>query len=156
MNEAVVQVDLGAAEHAGAFGLAPERCGADFVEGGHRLVSSPRKRGPIRRALSIVQGLWVPALALCARPGRQKNYAAPRISVPPFGGGIGAPSAAYSLSLLRSVRIEMPRILAAWVRLPRQCLSVSRIRSRSTSATVRPTRLRVTCSAVMAACATAP
>src|SRR6187402_3595378 len=76
--------------------------------------------------------------------------AAPRSSPPPAG-GIGAPSDAYSLSLLRSVRIEMPRILAAWVRLPRQCLSVSRMRSRSTSATVRPTRLRVTCSAASAA-----
>ena len=42
-------------------------------------------------------------------------------------------------------------MFAAWVRLPRQCLSVSRIRSRSTSATVRPTRLRVTCSAAVAA-----
>src|SRR5919107_138130 len=77
--------------------------------------------------------------------------AAPRSSPPPAG-GIGAPSDAYSLSLLRRVRMEMPRILAAWVRLPRQCLSVSRIRSLSTSATVRPTRLRVTCSAAMAAC----
>ena len=37
----------------------------------------------------------------------------------------------------------MPRMLAAWVRLPRQWSSVSRIRSRSTSATVRPTRPRV-------------
>ena len=57
------------------------------------------------------------------------------------------PPSAYSFSLLRSVRIEMPRMLAAWVRLPRQCFSVSRIRSRSTSATVRPTSARVTCSA---------
>src|SRR4030081_1592396 len=57
------------------------------------------------------------------------------------------PRSAYSFSLLRSVRIEIPRMLAAWVRLPRQCLSVSRIRSRSTSATVRPTSARVTVSA---------
>src|ERR1700749_3551843 len=49
----------------------------------------------------------------------------------------------------------MPRMLAAWVRFPRQCLSVSRIRSRSTSATVRPTSARVTCSAASVACATA-
>ena len=71
---------------------------------------------------------------------------------PPPGGGTGTPSAEYSLSLLRSVRIEMPRMLAAWVRLPRQCLSVSRMRSRSTSATVRPTSARDTCSAASAAC----
>ena len=45
----------------------------------------------------------------------------------------------------------MPRMLAACVRLPRQWRSVSRIRSRSTSATVRPTRPRVTCSAAKAA-----
>ncbi len=80
--------------------------------------------------------------------------AAPRTSPPP-GAGIGTPSAAYSLSLLRSVRMEMPRMLEAWVRLPRQCLSVSRIRSRSTSATVRPTSERVTCSAAIAAWTTA-
>src|SRR5262249_35749845 len=79
--------------------------------------------------------------------------AAPRSSGPPCGGGIGAPSAAYSFSLLRNVRIEIPRMFAACVRLPRQCRSVSRIKSRSTSATVRPTRLRVICSAAMAACA---
>src|SRR5262249_14381486 len=83
------------------------------------------------------------------------DYAAPRKS-PPWGGGTGAPSAEYSLSLLRNVRIEMPKILAAWVRFPKQLLSVSRIKSRSTSATVRPTRARVTCSAAKAACATAP
>src|ERR1700757_3611782 len=63
---------------------------------------------------------------------------------------MGMPPSAYSFSLLRSVRIEMPRMLAAWVRLPRQCLSVSRMRSRSTSATVRPTSARVTCSAACA------
>jgi len=71
-----------------------------------------------------------------------------------FRVGTGTPSAAYSLSLLRSVRMEMPSTLAAWVRLPRQCLRVSRIRSRSTSATVRPTSARETCSAASAACAT--
>src|SRR5215813_5096839 len=74
------------------------------------------------------------------------DQAAPRICSPP---------AAYSLSLFLRVRMEMPRMLAAWVRLPRQCLSVSRIRSRSTSATVRPTSARVTCSAAKVACATA-
>src|SRR3974390_2739078 len=69
-----------------------------------------------------------------------RRYAAPRKGSPPFGGGIGAPWAAYSLSLLRKVRTEMPKVLAAWVRLLRQCLSVSRMRSRSTSATVRRER----------------
>src|SRR5271169_1618227 len=86
--------------------------------------------------------------------GSAARYAAARGSPPP-GGGTGTPSAAYSLSLLRSVRIDMPSTFAAWVRLPRQCLSVSRIRSRSTSATVRPTSPRDTCSAANAACATA-
>ena len=48
------------------------------------LLSSPRRRGPIRRALSIDCGLWVPALAelssgrasrgQLARPGRRKKY----------------------------------------------------------------------------------
>ncbi|MCC2653263.1 MAG: hypothetical protein K0Q60_3429 [Microvirga sp.] len=35
------------------------------------------------------------------------------------------PACMYSLSLLRRVRIEMPRIRAAWVRLPKQDASVS-------------------------------
>ena len=34
------------------------------------------------------------------------------------GSGTWVPSSAYWLSLLRRVRIEMPRMLAAWVRLP--------------------------------------
>jgi hypothetical protein len=42
-----------------------------------------------------------------------RSHAAPLSGSPPCGGGMGAPSAAYSLSLLRSVRIEMPRMLAA-------------------------------------------
>ena len=49
------------------------------------------------------------------------------------GWGMESPESEYSRSLLRRVRIEMPRILAAWVRLPRQWSRVSRIRSRSTS-----------------------
>ena len=36
------------------------------------------------------------------------------------GFGTTTPSPEYRLSLLRKVRIEIPRILAAWVRLPRQ------------------------------------
>src|SRR5208282_453979 len=35
------------------------------------------------------------------------------------GLGTGTPSPLYCFSLLRSVRIEMPRMFAAWVRLPR-------------------------------------
>src|SRR5690606_19515681 len=58
------------------------------------------------------------------------------------GPGTLVPSSAYWLSLLRRVRMEMPRMLAACVRLPSTWSSVSRIRSRSTSATVRPTRVR--------------
>ena len=34
------------------------------------------------------------------------------------GPGTKVPSSEYWLSLLRSVRMEMPRMLAAWVRLP--------------------------------------
>src|SRR4029077_13571827 len=67
------------------------------------------------------------------------------------GPGMDRPESEYSRSLLRKVRIEMPRMLAAWVRLPRQWSSVSRIRSRSTSATVRPTRLRVATAAEVTA-----
>src|SRR5713226_8791213 len=57
-----------------------------------------------------------------------------------LAGVISTPSSAYPCSLLRSVRIEMPRMFAACVRLPPQCFKVWRISSRSTSATVRPTR----------------
>src|SRR5690606_35608372 len=59
---------------------------------------------------------------LLMRQGSRSVYAAPRSS-PPFGAGMATPSPAYSLSLFLSVRIETPRIFAAWVRLPRQCLS---------------------------------
>src|SRR4051812_17540602 len=65
--------------------------------------------------------LWIPALAALGRDDG-RHYPASRKSPAPFaGGGIGRPSPAYSLSLLRRVRIEMPSMLAAWVRLPRQC-----------------------------------
>src|SRR5213076_1722637 len=67
-----------------------------------------------------------------------RQLVAPARSPSP-GNGTGTPSWLYCFSLLRSVRMEMPRMFAAWVRLPRQCWRVSRIRSRSTSATVRPT-----------------
>ncbi|SPK02037.1 protein of unknown function [Methylorubrum extorquens DM4] len=74
----------------------------------------------------------------------------------PPGSATFTPASTYSLSLLRSVRIEMPRMRAAWVRLPRQWSRVSRIRSRSTSATVRPTSPRVAASAALAARSTGP
>ena len=67
------------------------------------------------------------------------------------GSGTAIPASVYSFSLLRRVRMEMPRIFAAWVRFPRQWSSVSRMRSCSTSATVRPTRPRVTASAACTA-----
>ena len=44
------------------------------------------------------------------------------------GSGTAMPASMYSFSLLRRVRIEMPRILAAWVRLPKQKARVSRMR----------------------------
>ena len=37
-------------------------------------VSSPRRRGPIRGVLPMVHGIWVPGLALRARPGRQLEF----------------------------------------------------------------------------------
>ena len=43
----------------------------------------------------------------------------PAITIP-IGAGTETPASEYSFSLLRSVRIEMPRMLAAWVRLPMQ------------------------------------
>lgn len=52
----------------------------------------------------------------------------------------GGTLVAYFRSLLRSVRTDIPKMLAACVRLPRQCSSVHRMRSRSTFAIVRPTR----------------
>src|SRR6185437_4819675 len=38
-----------------------------------RLTSSPRRRGPIRRVLSIGCGVWVPGLASLARDDRTQN-----------------------------------------------------------------------------------
>ena len=43
-----------------------------------------------------------------------RNNQAPARSLSP-GGGTAMPSSVYCFNLLRSVRIEMPRILAAWV-----------------------------------------
>ena len=54
---------------------------------------------------------------------------------------------------LLAQRGEMPRMLAGWVRC-RCSLSISRMRSRSVSATVRPTSARVACSPASIAWAT--
>src|SRR5262245_5974661 len=98
MNEPVAPIDRRAAIGAGVLGGVPFGGGTDFVNGGHkgRLANSEWKFG--RQSLFVIRYLL--------------SYAAPRTSPPP-GGGTGTPSAEYSLSLLRSVRIEMPRILAA-------------------------------------------
>ena len=87
---------------------------------------------------------------LTVRPSRSSCQCRirPR-SAEPCGAGTETPASVYSFSLLRRVRIEMPRMLAAWVRLPRQWLSVSRISCCSTSATVWPTKPRVAASAAM-------
>ncbi len=69
----------------------------------------------------------VSAMMLCQAQFRQW-----RARRRPCEAGTGTPSSLYCFSLLRRVRIEMPRMFAAWVRLPRQCCSVSMIRSRST------------------------
>src|SRR5204863_7004381 len=66
---------------------------------------------------------------------------------PIWGAGTGTPASVYSFSLLRSVRIEMPRMLAACVRLPKQCCRVSMISCCSISETVWPTKARVAVSA---------
>ena len=55
---------------------------------------------------------------------------------PLCGAGTLMPAAEYSFSLLRRVRIEMPKMLAAWVRLPRQWVRVSRMSACSICATV--------------------
>src|SRR5690606_16590305 len=55
--------------------------------------------------------------------------------MPSPGTGMETPSSPYCFSLFLSVRMEMPRMLAAWVRLPRQLRSVLMMSSCSTSAT---------------------
>src|ERR1700753_2802192 len=127
-------------------------CGGRAFRGGH-----PTDRQPVsscHRLFGTVSGDLRSYLRYWRQPDDQPTVAVRGYS-PAFGGGTATPPSAYSFSLLRRVRIEMPRMLAAWVRLPRQCFNVSRIRSRSTSATVRPTSARVTCSAANVACATA-
>src|SRR6202050_3912779 len=98
----------------------------------------------MRRANSELQDAIAEALLAIRYSPFALTYAALRdslLALPP-GGGTDRPAAVYSLSLLRSVLIEMPNRFAACVRLPKQCLSVSRMRSRSTSDTVRPTSAR--------------
>src|ERR1700683_2844288 len=100
----------------------------------------------MRRANSELQDAIAEALLAIRYSPFALTYAALRdslLALPP-GGGTDRPAAVYSLSLLRSVLIEMPNRFAACVRLPKQCLSVSRMRSRSTSDTVRPTSARHT------------
>ena len=98
---------------------------------------SVRPRRPSRSAGARLRLSATRPFSLASRRGSWR----PRTPPAP-GGGTATPSSPYWRSLLRSVRIEMPRMVAAWVRLPSVCCSVSRIRSRSTSATVRPTRRR--------------
>src|SRR4029079_14685477 len=160
MDEAILQIDRRSMEDTVAFGGPPKVGGYDLVDGGWghnnlgchgRTCCGHPDKG--RSAYASEMAGTSPAITIDKVDDNIDNYAAPRRSPPP-GGGTGIPSATYSLSLLRRVRMEMPRMLAACVRLPRQWRSVSRMRSRSTSATVRPTRLWVICSAAMAACAT--
>ena len=73
-----------------------------------------KKKEDFERGLSALDLLSI-LKARCLRRvfSLLRSHAAPLSGSPPCGGGMGAPSAAYSLSLLRSVRIEMPRMLAA-------------------------------------------
>src|SRR6185437_4981602 len=76
----------------------PERCQQRFVEPRARgniahangnvvdhssLLSSPRKRGPIRRAAKIGCGVWVPARARIARLAGTTDYLTPAPSTSP-------------------------------------------------------------------------
>ncbi len=129
----------GAFEVAGCLCVLPERGGEDFVDDGHgssgylyrsftggvaAFVSGSRRRSlspGARRDAARWRGYSLTIAAIALR----LDYPAIRTS-PPCGCPAPQPRrSAYSLSLLRSVRIEMPRMLAAWVRLPRQCFSVS-------------------------------
>ena len=83
--------------------------------------------------------------------GSVRHWLRRHCAAPCCGGGTATPASEYSFSLLRRVRIEMPRMLAAWVRLPRQWLSVSMISCCSTAATVWPTKPRVAASAAIEA-----
>jgi len=69
-------------------------------------------------------GLLLQELAegLCLDGTKGAFAVAIKTSMPQASPGIGTgmPSWVYCLSLLRKVRIEMPRMFAAWVRLPRQ------------------------------------
>jgi hypothetical protein len=60
-----------------------------------------------------------------------------------FGSGTPLPRPLYARILFRSARIEMPSMVAAWVRLPPRWTSVSQISSRSTAAIEWPTSRRM-------------
>src|SRR3954447_23228116 len=105
------------------------RCGHAAVQGGISLHLRRDDTGAWRAATFYLKqkcpGL-IPGIRILNRRG---SYA-PTIGMRGYSPGvpagvIGMPPSEYSLSLLRSVRIEMPRMLAAWVRLPRQCFNVS-------------------------------
>jgi hypothetical protein len=63
---------------------------------------------------------WSRAVTSRSHRGGDPDQPQAALARTPPGSATSRPAETYSLSLLRRVRIEMPRILAAWVRLPRQ------------------------------------
>ena len=52
------------------------------------ILSSPRRRGPIRRSLSMDCGVWVPGLARKCSLARDDNVYFSAAKLTPFGGGM--------------------------------------------------------------------
>jgi len=111
----------------------------------------PRTSGQVQRPTTLGD------LAYHREPQPRQPH--PRESCPaPFASGAGGtqrrrPVICVELSC-GIVRIEMPEDVGRVVRCQAVSLSVSRIKARSTSATVLPTQRRVTVSAASVACAT--
>ena len=90
----------GATDHEVSWKVSRRRSGVDPL-------SSPRKRGPIRRALSCDCGVWVPGLA-DARPGRQNNAGV--LHAPHAGGiGLGLPLASMA------TKVKFASVTFSWI-----------------------------------------
>jgi hypothetical protein len=109
----------------------------------------PRKSSGVNSTSRVLEGLILSQALVEVREGSRCSvsdlmrapYAGPPLindryieTVP--GAGTDIPCAAYSLILLRIVRTEIPRTLAAKVRFPQNWESEDKMSSRSTSSTV--------------------
>src|SRR5262245_3558214 len=104
MNETVATIDLRAVEYTVSLCFLPQCSGANFIEGMHDNATIQRQKAKKKEdsngGLSALDVFVVEPKSPAHAPGfcPARRQAAPLSGSPPWGGGMGAPSAAYSLS----------------------------------------------------------